>query len=79
MSECLHCDINELIRERLEQPAGADIADLAGRMAESLAELILLAPESEHAKLMADTLAYFGQCFLERSGAIDGEAGAARH
>src|SRR5688500_1818246 len=56
---CLHCEINELVRERVEQ-AGADLADLALMIVESLAELILLAPNGEQSKLMADVLAHFG-------------------
>ena len=43
MSDCLHCDINDLVEKRLERE-GADLAELAGRVAESLADLILLAP-----------------------------------
>jgi len=43
MSECLHCDINELVEKRLEGE-GADLAEVAALIAESLADLILLAP-----------------------------------
>ena len=46
MSDCLHCDINELVRARLEQSEMIDLPDLAGKMAESLVDLILLAPEN---------------------------------
>ena len=71
MSDCLHCDINELVEKRLELE-GADIAELAARVAESLADLILLAPASDQSKLMADVLANFGQVFLEKSESIEG-------
>jgi hypothetical protein len=37
-------------------------------LVECLAELILLAPENEQSKLMADALAQFGTTFLERGG-----------
>jgi hypothetical protein len=67
MTDCLHCDINELIGQHLERE-GADLADLAARLTECLAELILLAPETEQGKLMADALAHLGQSFLEKSG-----------
>ena len=70
MSDCLHCDINDLVEKRLERE-GADLAELAGRVAESLADLILLAPAEDQAKLMADVLGNFGQMFLEKSGAIE--------
>ena len=77
MSDCLHCDINELVQKHMERE-GADLAELAARMTESLAELILLAPETEQAKLMADALANLGQAFLEKSG-IEPEDTGARH
>jgi hypothetical protein len=71
MSECLHCDVNDLVEKQLESE-NADLADLAGRLAESLADLILLAPPEEQSKLMADVLASLGQAYLEKSGAIEG-------
>jgi hypothetical protein len=51
---CLHCEINDLVQEHvggLEEPV--DIVPLAANMAESLVDLILLAPEEEQAKLLA--------------------------
>ena len=50
MSECLHCEINELVQERIEQRDPVDVMDLAGKMVESLVEVILLAPETDQAK-----------------------------
>jgi hypothetical protein len=78
MSDCLHCDINELVQTHIEQ-GGADLVELAARMAESLAELILLAPENEQSKVMADAIASLGHAFLEKSGAIDSDETGARH
>jgi hypothetical protein len=78
MSDCLHCDINELVYKWLERD-GADLAELAGRVAESLADMILLAPPADQSKLMADVLANFGQMYLEKSGAIEGEESSRRH
>jgi len=77
MSDCLHCDINELVQKHMERE-GADLAELAARMTESLADLILLAPETEQSKLMADALANLGQAFLEKSG-MEPEDNGARH
>jgi hypothetical protein len=73
MSDCLHCDINELVEKRLEGE-NADLADLASRLTESLVDLILLAPPADQSKLMADVLANFGQFFLEKSGLEAGES-----
>jgi len=72
VSDSLHCAINELVQERLEQNDPIDVMDLAEKIVESLVEVIQLAPEKDQAKLMADVLAHFGQMFLEKSGAIDG-------
>lgn len=76
MSDCLHCDINDLISKHIERDE--DVALIASRIVESLAELILsVEPAAEQAKLMADALAHFGQVFLERSdGAEAGPHGA---
>jgi hypothetical protein len=70
MSECLHCDVNELVEKELERE-DADLADLAARLAESLADLILLAPPGDQSKLMADVISNLGQAYLEKSGAIE--------
>lgn len=71
MSECLHCDINQLVRQRLERGDG-DLAEIASLLAESLADLILLAPEDEQANLMAYVFSSLGQMFLEKSSAVEG-------
>jgi hypothetical protein len=78
MSDCLHCDINDLVEKRLERE-GADLADLAARVTESLADLILLAPAADQSKLMADVLSNLGQTFLEKSGAIEADESSPRH
>ena len=78
MSDCLHCDINDLVEKRLERE-GADLTELAARMTESLADLILLAPQADQSKLMADVLANLGQAFLEKSGAIEPDESSSRH
>ena len=78
MSDCLHCDINALVEKRLEREA-ADLTELAARMTESLADLILLAPQADQAKLMADVLANLGQAFLEKSGASQPDESNLRH
>jgi hypothetical protein len=78
MSDCLHCDINELVRERIER-GDADLAELTSMVVESLAELILLAPETDQAKIMADALAHLGHMFLEKSGAMEADSSRAAH
>ena len=68
---CLHCEINDVVREHIEGQETVDIADLVARMAESLVDLILLAPEEEHWKLLTATITYLGQAFLGKSGEND--------
>ena len=79
MSDCLHCDINDLVREAMEQGEQLDIGAAAAKVAESLVDVILLAPENDHAKMMADVMAFFGQVFLEKTGAVPTEVSEARH
>jgi hypothetical protein len=70
MSDCIHCDINDLVDKQLERE-DADLADIAARVAESLVDLIVVAPPGDQAKLMADVLATIGQVYLEKTGAIE--------
>ena len=75
MSDCLHCEINQLVQERFER-GETDLVEMASLMVESLADLILLAPESDRSNLMAHALSALGQVLLENGGAIDGESNA---
>ena len=75
MSDCLHCEINQLVQERFER-GNTDLVEMASMIAEGLADLILLAPESDRSNMMAHALSAFGQIFLEKSGAIDGGSNA---
>jgi hypothetical protein len=75
MSDCLHCDINQLVQGRLER-GEADVGELASMMVESLADLVLLAPEAEQANLLAYVVSGLGQMFLEKSGAGEGGSSA---
>ena len=77
MSEerCLHCDINEVVREHLEG-AGKDainLPDLIAKMGESLVDLILLGPEDQWSNLLAAAIRDIGHAFLEKSGAVQSE------
>ena len=77
MSDCLHCDINELVQKRLEA-SDVNLTDLAASMTESLVDLTLLVPPADQATVMADVLGNLGQAFLEKSGAVEGDS-TARH
>jgi hypothetical protein len=65
--ECLHCAIGDMVEERIAA-GGADAANLAILIAESLVDLILRVPEEEQAKLLAHTITALGDLFLQKSG-----------
>jgi hypothetical protein len=69
---CLHCEINDVVREYIEGQKTVNIAELVGKMGESLVELILLGPEEEWGNLLAEAIGHIGHAFLEKSGAIEG-------
>jgi hypothetical protein len=70
---CLHCEINDVVQEHVEAHETVDIAEVAARMAESLVDFVLRAPEEQQAQLLAATISYVGQAFLEKTGAIAGD------
>jgi hypothetical protein len=71
MSDCLHCDINDLVRERIEGQENVDLADMVARVAESLAELIMLGPKDQWASLMSEAIRHLGQTMLEDIEGVD--------
>ena len=75
MSDCLHCDINDLVQKHIESGT-KDLGEIASMMAESLADLVLLAPEEDRATLLAHTVSTLGQMVLEKSGAFAGTSSA---
>ena len=74
MSDCLHCDINELIRERIEGQENVDLADMVARVSESLAELIMLGPQDQWAVLLAEAIRHLGNTMIED---VEGGGGTA--
>jgi ABC-type tungstate transport system substrate-binding protein len=76
--DCLHCDINDLVRERIEGGA-SDLAKLAAMVAESLADIVLLASKEDRAALMADAIAHFGSMVLEKGSEIDAGGSGSTH
>ena len=70
MSDCLHCDIHELLEGPL-QSQGANLVEIAAKVTEVLADLILMAPPDDQSKLMADVLANLGSFVLEKKEDAD--------
>ena len=75
MSDCLHCDINDLVQKHVEGGTD-DLVEIASMMAESVADLVLLAPEADRANLLAHVISAVGQMLLEKSGAFEGTSSA---
>jgi hypothetical protein len=72
---CLHCQVNKLIESHLESERKIDVTDMAAKLAESLAEMILFAAEPEdQGKLLAHTIVQLGGFVLEKSGATEKES-----
>ena len=74
LESCLHCEINDLVQEHIEGQETVDVAQVAVRMAESLVDLVLRAPEEQQAQLLAGSIAHLGHTVLEKSGAIAGDS-----
>jgi hypothetical protein len=63
-----------VVEEHIEGQETVDVAEVTARMAESLVDFILRASEEHQAQLLAATITYVGQAFLEKTGAIAGES-----
>ncbi len=67
MGECIHCEIHDLLESHL-QADGANLADVAAKVTEVLADLVILAAPEDRAMLTADILANLGHFILEKTG-----------
>ena len=74
-SGCLPCTISDLVREHVEGGAN-DLVEIASLVAESLADLVLLASDEDRANLMAHAISALGQMVLEKSGTFEGTSSA---
>ena len=70
---CLHCEINEVVREHIEGKDIVNLPELVAKMGESLVELILLGPEDQWGNLLAEAIRDIGEVFLEKSGAVESD------
>jgi hypothetical protein len=70
MSDCLHCDIHEMLEVHL-QSEHAHLAEVAAKVTEVLADLILVVPPDERCMVMADVVANLGGMVLEKGQEAD--------
>jgi len=66
MSDCIHCEIHDLLESHLQREE-ANLAEIASKVTEVLADLIVMVPSADRAMLMADVLANLGQFVLEKN------------
>jgi hypothetical protein len=70
MSECLHCEIHDMLESHLHGEQ-VNLAEIAAKVTEVLADLILMAPPGDQIALMADVIANLGGMVLEKSQESD--------
>ena len=66
MSDCMHCDILEMLQSH-PQGKEADLGEVAANVTQVLGDLILMAPQDEQTMLLADVLANLGGCCFRRA------------
>jgi hypothetical protein len=66
MSDCIHCEIHDVLASHLEAD-DANLADITAKVTEVLADLILLAPPADRGTLMADVLINLGEFVLQKN------------
>jgi hypothetical protein len=77
MSDCIHCDIHDLLESHLEAD-DANMADIASKVTEVLADLVLMVPPADRGMLIADIIANLGQFVLEKNEETTEQTQAAR-
>jgi hypothetical protein len=70
MSECLHCEIHEMLESHI-QGEEVNLVEIAAKVTEVLADIIVMAPPDEQSALMADILANLGSFVLEKKDDAD--------
>lgn len=74
MSDCIHCDIHDLIEPELMRE-GADLGAIAAKVTEVLADLVIMADPQDRAALLADVIANLGHIVLEKTEQPQGSTG----
>lgn len=69
MSECLHCEIHDLLESHIEAN-DANMAEIAAKVTEVLADLILMVPPEDRAMMLADVVANLGAFVIEKAEEI---------
>ena len=80
MSDCIHCQIHDLLQSHLQNQE-VNLGEIAFKVTEVLADLVLMAPPEDQGRLIADILRNLGQLVLEKDGETEDEeqSGRRRH
>ena len=80
MSDCIHCQIHDLLEGHLQNQE-VNLADIAFKVTEVIADLILMATPKDQGMMIADILRNLGQFVLEKNEQAedDGQSGRRRH
>jgi hypothetical protein len=80
MSDCIHCQIHDLLESHLQNPE-VNVADIAFKVTEVLADLILMVPPEDQGTMIADILRNLGQLVLGKNEEAEdeGQSGRRRH
>jgi hypothetical protein len=70
MSDCLHCDIHDLLDEHAKLQE-ADLSDIAAKVTEVLADLILMASDEEQLLLMSRVVSNLGEMVFQKRQQTD--------
>jgi len=66
MSDCIHCEIHDLLESHL-QTEEVNLAEIAAKVTEVLADLVLMVPPADRGMLIADIVANLGQFILDKN------------
>jgi hypothetical protein len=70
MSDCVHCDIHDVLESHL-QSEQANLGEIAANVTQVLADLILMAPPGDQLMLLASIVANLGGMVLEKNQDAD--------
>jgi len=75
VSDCIHCDIHDLLEPELVRE-GADLGAISAKVTEVLADLVIMADPQDRAALLADVIANLGHIVLEKTDQPEGAGGS---
>jgi hypothetical protein len=80
MSDCIHCQIHDLLESDLQNPE-VNLGDVAFKVTEVLADLILMVSPEDQGTMIAEILRNLGQLVLDKDGEAEDEdqSGRRRH